>query len=107
MRIFTCNNCSRIHLETGNTQIHFNSLRHLEKYLETLDSIDAAHYAGVNRKKGLKKVIIIPLDSSGAVHLGFTEQEFENYKTVIRNYLSENGTHARKRVVSGEIQSAN
>ena len=88
IRIFTCNNCSRIHLEIGNTQIHFKSLRHLQDYLKNLDSIDAAYFAAINRKKGLAKVIILPLDTAGAIHLGFTEQEFENLKKTIRNYLS-------------------
>ena len=89
MRIFTCNSCSRIHLEIGNTQIHFNSRHHLEKYLKNLDSIDAIYYEAVNRKKGLTKVIILPLDTSGAVHIGFTKQEFNELKAIIRNYLSE------------------
>ncbi|MDR1156001.1 MAG: hypothetical protein LBL04_14940 [Bacteroidales bacterium] len=88
IRIFTCRNCSRIHLEIGNTQIHFNALSHLRKYLETLDSIDAAYFAAINRAKGLEKVIILPLDSAGTAHLGFTVREFEDLKTVIRNYLS-------------------
>jgi hypothetical protein len=60
----------------------------LRKYLETLDSIDAAYFAAINRAKGLEKVIILPLDSAGAAHLGFTVREFEDLKTVIRNYLS-------------------
>ena len=91
MRIFTCKSCSRIHLEIGYTQIHFKALPDLKKYLKTLDSIDVAYYDAINRKKGLKKVIILPLDASGNIHLGFTLQEFEELKTVIRNYVSENG----------------
>ncbi|MDR0413945.1 MAG: hypothetical protein LBH84_00830 [Prevotellaceae bacterium] len=89
IRIFTCRSCSRIHLEIGNTQIHFNSPHHLQKYLENLDSVDAAYFAAINRAKGLEKVIILPLDNTGVVHLGFTLQEFENLKTTIRSYLSE------------------
>jgi hypothetical protein len=89
MRIFTCNTCSRIHLEIGHTQIHFGSLRHLKSYLQSLDSIDAAHYAAINRQKGLKRVIILPLADNGAVHLGLTEQEFDNLKSLIRNYIRE------------------
>jgi hypothetical protein len=59
----------------------------LKKYLTNLDSIDATYYAAVNRKKGLSKVIILPLDHSGNIHLGLTELEFDELKTVIRNYL--------------------
>ena len=91
MRIFTCKSCSRIHLEIGHTQIHFRSLRQLEKYLRKLDSIDTAYYETVNRRKGLTKVIILPLDTSGAVHLGFTVQEFETLKETIRIYLADGG----------------
>jgi hypothetical protein len=60
----------------------------LKKYLETLNSIDAGYYSAVNRKKGLAKVIIIPLSDNGMTHLGFTEQEFETLKETIRNYLN-------------------
>lgn len=88
MRIFKCSHCSRIHLEIGCTQIHFDSLPDLDKYLKSLDSIDVAYYAAVNRKKGMSKVIIFPLNNTGNIHLGFTQQEFEDLKTVIRNYLS-------------------
>lgn len=88
IRIFTCNSCSRIHLVIGNTQIHFNSLQYLKKYLENLDSIDTAYYAAINRKKGLAKVIIIPLTDNGMAHLGFTEQEFETLKETVRNYIN-------------------
>jgi hypothetical protein len=59
----------------------------LKKYLNTLDSIDTAYYEAVNRKKGLTKVIILPLDASGGAHVGFTVQEFETLKTVIRSYV--------------------
>jgi histidinol phosphatase-like enzyme len=88
MRIFKCNSCSRIHLEIANTQIHFSSLTDLELYLKTLDSIDTAYYAAVNRKKGLTKVIILPLNNTGNIQMGFTEQEFEELKSIIRDYLS-------------------
>ncbi|MDR0547071.1 MAG: hypothetical protein LBG77_05755 [Dysgonamonadaceae bacterium] len=60
----------------------------MQKYLNNLDSIDAVYYAAVNRKKGLSKVIIIPLNNAGTVHLGFTLREFEELKTMIRNYLT-------------------
>jgi hypothetical protein len=89
IRIFTCGHCSRIHLEVGNTQIRFNSPSHLRKYLETLDSIDTAYFAAVNRAVGTGKVIILPLDTAGDVRIGFTLPEFDDLKTVIRNYLSE------------------
>jgi hypothetical protein len=63
----------------------------LEKYLESLDSIDTDYYAAINRKKGLKKVIIIPLTDNGMSHLGFTEQEFETLKEIIRHYITNEG----------------
>ncbi|MDR2424642.1 MAG: hypothetical protein LBD59_07965 [Prevotellaceae bacterium] len=88
MRVFKCSHCSKIHLEIGHTQIHFISLLDLRRYLETLDSIDAAYYADINRRKGLNKVIILPLDNTGCVHLGFSMQEFESLKSVIRQYLA-------------------
>jgi hypothetical protein len=88
MRIFTCNSCSRIHLEIGNTQIHFTSVQELKKYWVYLDAIDVAYYAAINRNKGLTKVIIIPLGNCSSVHLGFTVPEFEELKEVICNYLS-------------------
>jgi hypothetical protein len=69
-------------------QMHFDSLSDLGKYMEYLDAIDTAHYAAVNRRKGLDKVIVLPLDNTGGMHLGFTEQEFEELKGVIRGYLS-------------------
>ncbi|MDR2887244.1 MAG: hypothetical protein LBV26_04460 [Bacteroidales bacterium] len=87
MRVFKCSHCSRIHLEIGNTQIHFDSFADLEKYMANLDSIDAPYYADLNRKEGRTKVIILPLDNSGHIQLGFTEQEFEDLKTVVRNWL--------------------
>jgi hypothetical protein len=79
----------------------------LRKYLENLDSIDAAHFAAINRAKGLEKVIILPLDHTGTIHLGFTLQEFENLKAVIRNYLSEEkkqGNRLRK-VAAPDVQA--
>jgi hypothetical protein len=68
----------------------------LRKYLENLDSIDAAYYAAINRAKGLEKVIILPLDNTGSVHLGFSVREFDDLKTIIRNYLSEERKHESK-----------
>lgn len=100
MRIFTCSNCSKIHLEIGNTQIHFKALPDLKKYLETLDSIDATYYEAINRKKGLARVIILPLDTSGAVHIGFTMQEFDELKAIIRNYLLEGGKCSRRPIIN-------
>ncbi|MDR1683613.1 MAG: hypothetical protein LBS25_09580 [Candidatus Symbiothrix sp.] len=56
--------------------------------MKTLDSIDVVYFAAINRAKGLEKVIILPLDNNGSVHLGFTVREFEDLKAIIRNYLS-------------------
>lgn len=89
MRIFTCNHCSKIHLEVGHAQIHFVSLEQLKIYLEYLNSIDVKYYAAVNREKGLSKVIILPLNDCASVHLAFTTQEFEELKVMIRQYLSD------------------
>ncbi|MDR2475560.1 MAG: hypothetical protein LBD45_06850 [Bacteroidales bacterium] len=88
MRVFKCNHCSRIHLEIGNTQIHFASKRHLQNYLEVLDSIDAAYYADLNHKKGFSKGIILPLGNSNSMHICFNMQEFEELKSAIHNYLT-------------------
>jgi hypothetical protein len=55
--------------------------------LETLDAIDADYYARINRAKGLRKVIILPLSDDGSMHLGFTLDEFDELKTAIRSYL--------------------
>jgi hypothetical protein len=88
MRVFTCRTCSRIHLEVGNTQIHFADVNSLKAYLERLEAVDVAYFAAINRSKGLTKVIIIPLTEDGSVHLGFTEDEFEELKLLIRNYLN-------------------
>ena len=104
VRVFTCKNCSRVHLEIGNTQIHFRSSRHLEKYLDNLDSIDTAYYEAVNRRKGLAKVIILPLDVSGTVHVGFTAPEFEEFKTTIRDYLSNEGKSSTRYDDSSELR---
>jgi hypothetical protein len=105
MRVFTCKCCPKIHLEIGNTQVHFHSLHDLKKYLENLNSIDAAYYAGINRKKGLTKVIILPLDNTGSVHLGLTEQEFENLKDVIRDYVSKDRTFLRSNTEWEDLQT--
>jgi|LSPZ01.1.fsa_nt_gi ribosome recycling factor len=87
MRIFTCKTCTKVHLEIENFQIHFDTVRHLKKYLKYLDSIDADYYAAINRKKGLNKVIVISLTQNNSMHLGFTESEFKTLKETIRNYL--------------------
>lgn len=107
MRVFKCDHCSRIHLEIGNTQIHFISLHDLRRYLESLDSIDAAYFADINRSKGLNKVIILPLDNTGCVHLGFSVQEFETLKAVIRNYLGEGEQYAPPLAMAQELESIN
>jgi hypothetical protein len=89
MRVFTCSKCSRIHLEIGNIQIHFESIEKLKRYSGYLDSIDVAYYAAINRSKGLLREIILPLDVCNSIHLTFTTQEFETLKGVIHDYLME------------------
>jgi hypothetical protein len=64
----------------------------LEQYLGTLDAVDTEYYAAVNSGKGLTKVIILPLSDSGAAHLGFTVEEFQELKEAIRSYLSGQST---------------
>ena len=88
MKVFKCDHCSRIHLEIGNTQIHFSSLPDLKRYLESLDAVDTAYYAALNRGKGLARVIILPLACNNTVHIAFTVEEFEYLKATIRDYLS-------------------
>ena len=87
MRIYTCNKCSKIHLEIGNTHIHFSTLEKLKTYLDYLDAIDIAYYSAINRSKGLTKEIILPLGEQLSVNLAFTTLEFETLKKIIRNYL--------------------
>jgi hypothetical protein len=77
----------------------------LRKYLETLDSIDAAYFAAINRAKGLEKVIILPLDSVGTVHLGFTVREFEDLKAIIRNYLSGEGEQGNRFIAPDQFRA--
>jgi hypothetical protein len=88
MRIYKCNRCSKIHLEIGNTHLHFSSEDRLRFYLNYLDSIDVTYYAAINRNKGLNKEIILPLGECIAVNLAFTVSEFETLKRIIRGYLS-------------------
>jgi hypothetical protein len=107
MRIFTCNSCSKIHLEVENTQIHFASAKQLKLYLDYLVSIDVDYYAAINRKKGLSKVIIIPLNECASVHLGFTVDEFEALKKLISNYLSNNSNRTNSFVSLKEFQMMN
>jgi hypothetical protein len=73
-------------------QVHFDSLDALERYLKNLDSIDVPYYAAINGKKGQSKAIVFPLDDGGNIHLGFTEAEFEEMKSIIRNYASRERT---------------
>jgi hypothetical protein len=87
MRIFTCNKCSRIHLEIGNVQIHFDTLEKLKHYSEYLEAIDVAYYAAINRSKGLSKEIISSFGNCNSIHLAFTTHEFEQLKATIRSYL--------------------
>jgi len=90
MRIYTCNKCSKIHLEIGNTHIHFTTMDRLKVYLGYLDSIDVAYYSAINRSKGLTKEIILPLGEQVSINLAFTTQEFEALKETIRCYLCGN-----------------
>ncbi|MDR1672444.1 MAG: hypothetical protein LBS09_03120 [Bacteroidales bacterium] len=105
MRVFTCKACAKIHVEAGNVLFHFSTPEKLEIYLEYLESIDVSYYATVNRKKGLKKVIILPMGDL-PVNLAFTEQEFELLKEIIQNYLA---TDRSKKafVTSEELQQLN
>jgi hypothetical protein len=96
---------ARIHLEIGNTQIHFNSRKHLQVYPDNLELIDTAHYAAINQARGMEKVIILPPDHSGAVHMSFTLQEFESFKADIRRYLSEEKRQRFRKATVPDIQA--
>ncbi|MDR1866202.1 MAG: hypothetical protein LBR08_11610 [Bacteroidales bacterium] len=63
MRIFKCNACNKIHLEAGNILMHFPSTERLRRFLNYLESIDAPHYAAINRNKGLAKDVYLPVDT--------------------------------------------
>jgi hypothetical protein len=107
MRIYICNRCSKIHLEIGNTHIHFSSVERLKVFLNYLDSIDVAYYVAINRSKGLSKEIILPLGEYIAVNLAFTTHEFEAFKGIIRNYLSGKPGFRQSFVASEEFRVLN
>lgn len=86
MRIYTCKTCSKIHVEIGNTIIHFASPEKLNAYLDYLKSIDVDYYAGINRGKGLSKEIFLQVTNS--VNLAFTRAEFEQLKQTVLDYLA-------------------
>jgi hypothetical protein len=90
IRIYKWKACEKLHLEAGNALIHFPSLQRLRQYLDYLETIDAPHYAGLNRRKGLSKDVFLPVEGS-TVNIAFSFEEFETMKNVIRNYLSEDG----------------
>jgi hypothetical protein len=92
MRVYTCNTCSRIHVEAENVLLHFSTREKLSQYLNYLDSIDVVYFSAINRKKGLSKEIFLQHDKS--VTLAFTVLEFEELKQTIREYLT--GTTAKK-----------
>ena len=87
MRVFKCNSCTKIHVEAGNILIDFVNEEQLIKYLRELDGIDVEYYAALNAGKPLSKSIFLPV-SGVNVKLGFTVDEFEVFKNVIRSYLS-------------------
>jgi hypothetical protein len=74
-------------VEVGNVLMHFSSPEKLKIYSDYLESIDVAYYAAINKKKGLERVIILPVVDM-CVHLTFTVQEFEMLKEIIRDYLT-------------------
>jgi hypothetical protein len=86
MRIYTCKTCAKIHVEIGNTIIHFASPAKLNAYLDYLNAIDAEYYASLNRGKGLTKDIFLQLTHS--VNLAFTLEEFEQLKRTVFDYLA-------------------
>jgi hypothetical protein len=86
IRIYICQTCSKIHVEIGNTIIHFASPEKLKTYLIYLDSIDVDHYSEINRKKRLSKDIFLQITNDN--FLAFTVAEFEQLKQVIFDYLT-------------------
>lgn len=90
MHIYTCSTCSKIHVEIGNTIIHFATPEKLKTYLVYLESIDVKYYSEINRKRGLSKEIFLQITNESS--LAFTVSEFEHFKQVIFDYLT--GTEA-------------
>ncbi|MDR1603118.1 MAG: hypothetical protein LBS42_11935 [Tannerella sp.] len=88
MRVFKCSACSKIHVEAGNVLIHFPSPERLRKFLDYLESIDADHYAALNRSRGLEKDIYLPAGDRLSVNMAFSVAEFEELKRAVRNYLA-------------------
>ncbi|OAV68208.1 hypothetical protein Barb4_02154 [Bacteroidales bacterium Barb4] len=103
MRIYTCNTCSKIHLEAGNVLVHFPALENLRIYMDYLESVDVPYYAAINSKKGLEKVIILPVGET-AVNMAFTVQEFEMLKDTVRDYLTGEAGKAEAVAVCGGQQ---
>jgi hypothetical protein len=97
MRIYRCKSCTRIHIEAGNAYLNFLSPERLTRYLDYLESIDAAHYAALNRRKGLSKEVILHTEDA-SVNVAFTLQEFEELKLTIRNYLANPETGCKSAV---------
>ncbi|MDR1055461.1 MAG: hypothetical protein LBL90_06475 [Prevotellaceae bacterium] len=87
MRIFTCNNCTRIHIEAGNILFHFANKEKLAKYLNELDVIDAEYYTALNADKAFCKDIFLPVADTN-INLGFSLNEFKEFRERIRNYLN-------------------
>jgi len=86
MRIFTCDYCTKIHIEIGNILLHFASKNKLEQYLNELDNIDAEYFAKVNLSKPFSKDIFLQVPGTN-MNLSFTVKEFTMYKENIRKYL--------------------
>ena len=86
MRIFTCNSCTKIHIETGNILLHFASTEKLTQYLHELDNIDAEYYAVLNSGKAFSKDIFLQVPNTN-LNLGFTIEEFTVFRESIREYL--------------------
>jgi hypothetical protein len=85
MRVYSCDSCSRIHIEAGNVLLHFTTQKKLSQYLDYLDTIDVVYFSAINRRKGLPKDIFLQHDN--VVTLAFTVLEFENLKQTIREYF--------------------
>ncbi|MDR1583771.1 MAG: hypothetical protein LBS55_11055 [Prevotellaceae bacterium] len=91
MKIFKCKTCSKIHIEAGNVFIHFPSVVQLKFFSDYIESLNAHHYAAINRSKGLTKDIFLPIGDT-SVHMAFSMGEFEELKKVIRDFWAETET---------------
>lgn len=89
MRLFTCNNCDKIHLEVSNILIHFNNKEQLSTFCKYLDEIDAQSFSDVNSHLVFSKQIFLPVPGTN-INMAFTISEFNRLRHIIREYMDRN-----------------